>query len=196
MKIIKQNFYDIVRLYINQLGITIFSMLLYTAVGAIEDKLLSTVLSIVVSVFSIGFYLTLIYFVMWELGSKDKIKIDGGRMEPSPFKGLIMGVVANIPNFIISSLTLVFSVICMATSSEVIKSVFAVLNLITRFHESMYMGIIIEMIPGSGYDGMTEYFIESILFLVLPIISFIVTHMAYRLGNNDKKIFAFIKRKK
>ena len=83
MKIFKENSYDVVKLYVNQLGIMIFSMLLYTAVGAFENEKLSLALSIFVSVFSICFYLVLIYYAIWEIGAKDKIRIDGGRMEPS-----------------------------------------------------------------------------------------------------------------
>ena len=82
MKIFKENSYDIVRLYINQLGIMIFSMLLYTAVGSFENESLSTSLSVFVSIFSTCFYLALIYYMMWEIGAKDKIRIDGGRMVP------------------------------------------------------------------------------------------------------------------
>lgn len=41
MKIFKENSYDIVKLYVNQIGIMIFSMLLYTAVGSFENESLS-----------------------------------------------------------------------------------------------------------------------------------------------------------
>ena len=51
MKTFKENSYDIVRLYVNQLGIMIFSMLLYTAVGSFGDEKLSSALSIFVSVY-------------------------------------------------------------------------------------------------------------------------------------------------
>ena len=38
MKFFKENSYDIVKLFINQIGITIFSFMLYTAVAMIEDE--------------------------------------------------------------------------------------------------------------------------------------------------------------
>ena len=105
MKIFKENSYDIVRLYINQLGIMIFSMLLYTAVGSFENESLSTSLSVFVSIFSTCFYLALIYYMMWEIGAKDKIRIDGGRMVPCKLKGLLMGTFANLPNFVLGALS-------------------------------------------------------------------------------------------
>ena len=82
MKIFKENSYDIIRLYVNQLGIMIFSMLLYSAVGSFENESLSSGLSVFVSIFSVCFYLALIYYSMWEIGAKDKIRIDGNRMDP------------------------------------------------------------------------------------------------------------------
>ena len=67
MRFFKENSYDIVRLYINQIGISIFSMVLYTAVGTIE--LSSKLLDVGLSVFLLGFYFTLIYTASWEYGA-------------------------------------------------------------------------------------------------------------------------------
>ena len=199
MKIFKENSYDIVKLYVNQLGIMIFSMLLYTAVGSFENETIGTALSVFVSLFSICFYLVLIYYVIWEIGAKDKIRIDGGRMEPCKNKGLVMGLFANVPNFVLAAFTLIFLLIFLATKNDGVYAAFLIFNTITRFHASMYLGVITAVIPGSTTEqsiDYTEFAIESVLFLVLPIISPIVTHLAYRLGEQDKKIFSFIKAKK
>lgn len=199
MKIFKENSYDIVRLYVNQLGIMIFSMLLYTAVGSFENEALSSALSIFVSIFSVGFYLVLIYYAVWEIGAKDKIRIDGGRMEPSSNKGLIMGIFANIPNFVLGVLTLSFFLIFLWTSNDGVYAAFLIFNTITRFHGSMYLGFITGIVPGTSAAGVvdyTEFGIESALFVILPIISPLVTHLAYRLGEKDRKIFDAIRSKK
>lgn len=198
MKIFKENSYDIVKLYVNQLGIMIFSMLLYTAVGSFNNEALSEALSIFVSVFSIVFYLVLIYYVVWEIGAKDKIRIDGGRMEPTKNKGLIMGIFANIPNFVLGALTLVFLIMFLVTKNDALYAAFLIFNAITRFHGSMYLGLIIGIVPGTSAEGSpdyTEFVIESVLFLILPIISPLITHLAYRLGEQDKKLFDIIKTK-
>ena len=197
MKIFKENSYDIVRLYINQLGIMIFSMLLYTAVGSFENDALSSALSIAVSVFSICFYLVLIYYVVWEIGAKDKIRIDGGRAEPCKYKGLIMGLFANIPNFVLGIFTVLFLAIYLISGNEVVFSVFFIFNLIIRIHASMYMGLITGIVPsrlpaGSSEIDHIEFLIESILFTAIPIISALVTHLAYYLGSKDKKLFSFL----
>ncbi len=193
MKIFKENSYDIIRLYINQLGIMIFSMLLYTAVGSFENKALADGLSIFVSVFSVVFYLVLIYYMMWEIGAKDKIRIDAGRMLSCNHKGAVMGIFANAPNLFLGILTLIFLVIYLAGSSDAVYSVFLIFNMIMRFHASMYLGIITAIVPGTtstGTPDFTEYLIETVLFIIIPMISVAVTHLAYYLGNHDKKIFS------
>ena len=195
MKIFKENSYDIVRLYVNQLGIMIFSMLLYTAVGSFENEKLSTALSVFVSIFSICFYLVLIYYVVWEIGAKDKIRIDGNRMEPCEKKGLIMGLFANIPNFVLGALTTLLLGLFMLTSNDGVYAGFLILNTFTRFHEAMYLGLITEIIPGAGTGiDYGEFFAESVLFTVIPVISPLVTHLAYTLGSKEKKIFDFVKK--
>ena len=198
MKIFKENSYDIVRLYVNQLGIMIFSMLLYTAVGSFENARLSTALSIFVSIFSVCFYLVLIYYVMWEIGAKDKIRIDGGRAEPCKCKGLVMGLFANVPNLVLSIFTLLFLSIFLISGSNVISSIFLVFNLITRFHASMYLGIISAVVPTGLSAGKIDYIemlVETVLFVVIPTISVAVTHLAYHLGSKEKKLFSFLTNK-
>lgn len=196
MKLFKENSYDIVRLYINQLGIMIFSMLLYTAVGSFDNASLSSALSVFVSVFSIIFYLVLIYYAVWEIGAKDKIRIDGGRAERFKNKGIYMGLIANIPNFVLGLLTTLFLIIYMSTQNDGVYAGFLIFNTIARFHASMYLGFITAIVPGATLAeniDLTEFLIESILFTVVPIISPLVTHLAYRLGEQDRKILSFIK---
>ena len=200
MKVFKENSYDIIRLYVNQLGIMIFSMLLYTAVGSFENQALSTALSIFVSVFSICFYLTLVYYSMWEIGAKDKIRIDGKRMEPYSQKGMIMGLFANIPNFILGFLTTFFTALVLfAGKNGILVSLVGIFNLIMRFHASMYLGIISQIVPHGlsvGEVDYIEFLIESILFTILPLVSVAVTHLGYYLGSNERKIFSFLTKRK
>ena len=199
MKIFKENSYDIVKLYVNQLGIMIFSMLLYTSVGSFENESLSTKLSVFVSVFSTCFYLVLVYYAMWEIGAKDKIRIDGGRMEPCKNKGLVMGLFANVPNFVLGVVSVLFLVIFLISGNDGIYAAFLVFNTIMRFHDSMLLGVITALVPGATSTGAvdyTEFLIEAILFTVLPLISAAVTQLAYTLGTREKKIFSFLSGKK
>lgn len=199
MKIFKENSYDIVKLYVNQLGIMIFSMLLYTAVGSFENESLSANLSIFVSVFSTCFYLVLIYYAMWEIGAKDKIRIDGGRMDPCKNKGLVMGLFANVPNFVLGAFSVLFLSVFLMSGNDGIYAAFLVFNTIMRFHASMLLGVITAIVPGgisSGAIDYTEFLIEAVLFTVLPLISVAVTHLAYNLGLREKKLLSFLSGKK
>ena len=199
MKIFKENSYDIVRLYVNQLGIMIFSMLLYTAVGSFENDRLSNALSIFVSVFSTCFYLVLIYYAVWEIGAKDKIRIDGGRMEPCKNKGLIMSLFANVPNFVLGLATTALMALYLATGNDGIYAAFLVFNTIMRFHASMFLGVITAIVPSgisAGAIDYVEFLIEAILFTVFPLISVGVTHLAYALGSRERKILSLISGKK
>ena len=199
MKIFKENSYDIVRLYINQLGIMIFSMLLYTAVGSFENESLSTSLSVFVSIFSTCFYLALIYYMMWEIGAKDKIRIDGGRMVPCKLKGLLMGAFANLPNFVLGALSVLTVSVYLVGNVEIFRSAFIIFNTVTRFHDAMLLGVITEIVPGgisAGEVDYVEFLIESILFTVLPAVSLLVTHLAYSLGLREKKLLSLFKSKK
>ena len=199
MKIFKENSYDIVKLYVNQLGIMIFSMLLYTAVGSFENESLSGKLSIFVSVFSICFYLVLVYYAVWEIGAKDKIRIDGGRMEPCKNKGLVMGLFANVPNLVLGVFSVLFLSIFLVSGNDGIYAAFLVFNTIMRFHASMFLGVITALVPGATTAtsvDYTEFLIEAILFTVLPLVSAAVTQLAYNLGMREKKIFSFLSGKK
>ena len=74
MRFIKEHFDNIVKLFINQIGISIFAMFLYTAASAVEfaDSSKALAIKMAISVFSILFYFFLIYNVTWEIGAKDK----------------------------------------------------------------------------------------------------------------------------
>lgn len=194
MGIFKEHSYDIVKLYINQIGITIFSMFLYTAVGTIEDSGLFSALRIVVSVFSILFYFVLVYHIVWELGAKDKIRIDSGRYEPKPLKGGIIALYANIPNIALALLSVIFCSLYLGFGIESCGSVFAVIFLILRFHAAMYMGLIQGVTPAAPGDGVdmavyADALVESIWFILLPLVAVLFTQFTYWLGSKERKFF-------
>ena len=139
MNFLKNNLYEVVRLYINQIGITIFSLVLYTAVGMIEGDI-SMTLKICISVFAMLFYFFLLYYVMWENGAKDAIRIESGRLEPFKMKGFLMGLFANLPNFVVAGICAASQALAIGTGDEIIKSIAAVFNLIMRLFLSMSLG--------------------------------------------------------
>lgn len=188
MKLLKNNLYEIVRLYINQIGIAIFSLVLYTAIGMIDGDV-SMTLKICISVFAVLFYFFLLYTVMWENGAKDAVRIESGKLELIKSKGFLMGLYANIPNLIIAFVCIFTQGMHLLTDIEVYKTVGAVMNIIMRFFSSMYIGIVQGIFVPVFSDTDFSFFMQSIAFFVLPLFAITVTHLGYVMGLKNKKIF-------
>ena len=144
MRFFKENYDSIIKLYINQIGIAIFSLFLYTAVGAIksDNGVASPMAKGIVSICALLFYFVLIYTVVWEIGAKDRIRIDAGKAERERGKGALMGFIANIPNFIITAISLLSIGLYLLGAGEGFYSVFVVLNFIFRLFLGPYLGVI------------------------------------------------------
>ena len=191
MKFFKDNSYNIVRLYINQIGITIFSMILYTSVSAMEDVHMSRIIKTCISIFAILFYYALVYNVAWEYGAKDRIRVDSGRYSDSKYKGLCMGLCANSLNYIFAIVCIILVSLYMIFDAEALMSAFSIIYMIMKLHASMFIGLLQAIMPSPVTDVLDGgyYLVESIVFLVFPLISAVITHFSYRIGFNEKKIF-------
>lgn len=189
MRFIKDNSYDIVKLFVNQMGITIFSLVLYTAVGAIEDEVLFGKISVLVSIFATIFYLALIYTATWDYGARDKIRIDGGKLEAVKGKGALFALIANIPNFVIAALAVITMLVYLGSGSDVAYSAFAVANLILRFINAMFLGAL-QGIFSFLKDNTDAYFLwQSVGYFVAPFITVLVAHFGYEMGIRELRIF-------
>ena len=191
MKLIKENSYDIVKLIINQIGIAIFSLVLYTSLGFVGENSaeLAFGLRTVFSVFSIVFYWALLYTATWEMGAKDKIRIDGGKLEDVKGKGAILALVANLPNIILAALAIVFCGLYVITGAEVFNTAFLIVNLVLRLFAAMYIGIASFACEPLIADYGPYYMSQSLFFLILPILTVAVCHVGYSFGKRNFKIF-------
>ena len=142
MKFLKDNSYDIVRLFINQIGITIFAIVLYLPFGTFENAELGFNLQTCVSILSTIFYLVLLYNAGWEFGSKARMRADSGKQVLHRSTGAIMSTVANLPNFIIAGLATVSISLYMTLGNDAAYATFGVLNAFMRFLSSMYIGLL------------------------------------------------------
>ena len=190
MKFFKENSYDIVRLFINQMGITIFALVLYTAIGFIDDATLNLRVKVVLSVFAILFYFALLYTATWDFGAKDKIRIDSGKYSATKLKGLFMSLIAGIPTFVLAGVCIVTMLIHISGGSEGAYSVFAVFNLLLRFISSMFLGLLQGVFSALSYDVNLKFLFESVGYFVMPLISALVCHLGYTLGRRDFKIIS------
>lgn len=196
MKFFKENSYDIVRLLINQLGITIFSLVLYTAAGFIEDEALNLKVRIILSVFATVFYFALLYTVCWDYGAKDKIRIDGGKYSATKFKGLIMSLISSIPTLILAFICVLSLIIYIAGGPEAFYTVFGIVNLLLRFISSMYLGILQGVFSGLSYDMNLKFLWESVGYFVMPFIAALICHLGYFLGRRETKLLSIFFAKK
>lgn len=93
---------------------------------------------LVASLFSIVFYLVVLYTVGWDIGARDKIKIDGGRMREMPAKGFLIALGANSINILLALLIGLGILI----NTEWAGNISVVCNAIARLIQGMYLGVI------------------------------------------------------
>lgn len=176
LKFFKKNSYEISRFLIMQVGITIFAFVLTMAMSSIKR---SAVLW--VSLFSVCFYLFLVYSVAWEIGGKDKIRIDAGRQEKSPMRGLFAMLYAQIPNLILALLMTVGGLIFFLSGSAAGARLYAVGYFIVVLFDAMYVGIVDALTSGFGEEA--TYLAMGVAYLVSTLPALLTAWIGYYLGS-------------
>ena len=149
-----------VKMFINQFAISLFGMTLsmvFTSVDSSAGQLVS-------SIFSVLFYLFLLYNMTWDLGFKDRIAKGHGTLEPKPLNGFYTSLLANSINFILG----IFAVLQFDFAS------FAIII------EGMYAGIMMYIANGAE--------IPTWLYLAITVPAVIVTSISYYLGLKDIRL--------
>ena len=96
----KEYSYYSLKMFLNQFGISLLGLVLALAFGMAENY----TGQVISSVFAVLFYLFLIYYMTWEVGARDGIRVAHGRMQSRPLTGLYMSLLANTPNLILAIL--------------------------------------------------------------------------------------------
>jgi hypothetical protein len=167
---LKKNSYMITKMMVNQLGMTIFGLVLTIATSQNEILMLLT------SLFSIGFYMVLLYTMCWEAGVSDKIRVDAGRMQAQPYKFYLISLIANTLNLILGILA-VFGYILIDKSAETwvnpewAVNLYSICNMVARFIQAMYLGVVQYFTPNNPI---------SLILIVFPAIA--VCGFGYMLG--------------
>ena len=171
--------YSMIKMYVNQLAISIFGVVLAMAATAADN----TALTIAAGAFSIAFYLFLLYTMTWEIGAKDRISVDTGRKPYRPHTGLLISLIANIPNLLVA---LIYSVLypIMGTYKWA-GTINATMNLISALTEGMYRGILSVIKVG---DTQILKFWWSYFIIVIPAL--ITVWIAYFAGFKNFRILA------
>lgn len=103
MAYVRENFHFITKMWLNQFGGAFLGLMVSLAVSSSENN----TLVLLSAIFSALFYVYLQYTVMWDLGARDIIRVQGNRAEYHPLTGLKMSLVANIPNIILALLIVI-----------------------------------------------------------------------------------------
>lgn len=98
---IKDNSYNMVKMFIYQFGMTVFGLTLSLATASNDTLLL------IAGCFSVLFYMYLLYTMTWEIGAKDRVRVDSGRATAMPLKGLYISIGANTLNIILGLLIVI-----------------------------------------------------------------------------------------
>jgi len=139
--------YSIIKMLINQVGMTVFGLILSLATSQNEKLLVFS------SIFSIVFYMFLLYTMSWDVGARDKIRVDGNRAPFRPLRGLWMSICANSINILLALLIIFSYYVADITVTTTLvdatwagptwaASMFASLTQIARFVQAMYLGIL------------------------------------------------------
>ena len=181
---------QIVRLFVIQIGIAIFGLVLSLAVGtAFRDK--GQVPLLMVSIFSVLFYLFLLYSVSWEIGGKDRLRLDAVHAECKGGTGFLLALIAEAPNFLFDLLMLIGGIIVRAGASVGGSRTFAVGYLPEYFLHSMYAGIIRTLLEATGLSqgsSPSYYLVAALLFLASTVPAILVVGFGYWMGVNEKRI--------
>ena len=189
MKHLKGNSYDVVKLVIDQLGISIFALVLYISMNIVgeNNEQLGFVLNILASVFSILFYWALLYSIMWEMGAKDCIRIESGKTEKFAPKGALLALFANLVNLLLAGLAVVFEIVRLCFGTDALNGITTIFFVIIRFTSAMFLRSVNAICLPFGGDGV--YIAEGAVYMLFFIMTIGVCQLAYSLGMNNFKIF-------
>ena len=184
MRFFKDNSYDIVKMYLTQIAISVFAFIMYTSAGFIKaNTSLSATFQIIISVFSILFYFVLLYTAAWDWGANDKIRADGGRCTLDKTRGLKMITIASIPNFLFAIVSIIGFGLHVAGYQTFLAKLGGVFFAILQYTALMFQGLIVNVFgflestePGAA--NITFYFAQACGYAVMIIVTVLVTHFA------------------
>lgn len=169
---LKKHSYDIVKMLLNQFAISIFGNALALATGETQQGL-----RIATSVFSVLFYLFLIYVMMWDLGAKDAHHLEKKESGYTHLAGFYISLSASVLNFIFAVL------IMLGTLIPAMGNVGGVAKLLALLFEGMYTGLLAIPVGSVPLNNIW------ILYFLLPIPLVLTATVAYFAGSKNFKIF-------
>ena len=179
--------YDGVKLFLNQVAISMFGLVLALAAGMARNS----VLQICTSICAIIFYLFLEYTVAWPVGARDRISIDLGKEKRNLWVPIQLWLLSNSINL----LAAIFITLGMSFPDvKALSSVGGVSSMIALILQGMYSGILtIDFVPGFPLNSLwPTYFIITLPALIVIFVSYILgiknIHFTNMLSNPNPEI--------
>lgn len=133
------------------------------------------------SLFSLIFYLCLLYTLTWDLGFNDSLKIEAGRMKFDPLLGGKISLGANVVNIILAVIILITSFI------PAVGSVYSNSSAIATFIQAYYAGL-----KSYFFSGLIANSEPSYIYLLMIIPSLLSSTLGYIMGAKKKRILFFL----
>lgn len=182
IRTIKENMYTAVKVILYQVAMCMFGATMSFAAARAE----SDIILALVSIFSIVFYLFLIYVIFYEQGQKDGIKINAQRLRYDRFKALWISLFANSINILLGVLATVGKL--FINGGEHILH-----NLSNYAEETLSPAWAVDMYEIFStlskavqimYAGVLKVFFEGNVFMLIaiPLPAIAVSVISYKLG--------------
>lgn len=166
--------YEMVRMFLNQIAISIFGLVLALAAGRAENAVLRNV----TSVGAILFYLFLLYTMTWELGFADRAAVQSGRKRANRWTGVLLSVCANAVNWLFALFVMLGNLL---SHIGFFSSLGGFAGLGVHLLQGMYTGVLANYVGG---NPLNSYWF---VYFLLPIPAIAVCGVSYLLGLKDVK---------
>ncbi len=184
MKFIKHNFGEIAKLFIYQIGMSAFALLLYISVNSLEvrNEWIGDSVRAIFSMLSIIFYSYLVFVTMRELGAKDRVNAKTLNALVTKNKATAISLLANMPIFLISASALIFILVYAITGHPSFLLIFSASTAVMRLISAMYIGVVAAVCRLFDISEPVFSFYQTLLFFIAPMFSVALCEFSYRLG--------------
>jgi hypothetical protein len=182
---LKERSYDIVKMFIYQIALSLFGLSLALATGSRSASTdLATyqpsALQLITSIFSVLFYLFLVCYFMWELGAKDSSRIARGEEGTSRLAGLYMALAASSVNALVAIFITLGNFLSNVPFFSSLGGGAAVVGLLTQ---GMYTGLLSIRVGGDPLNSMWFMWFLTMIPLIVS------ASLAYLAGTHDFHLF-------
>ncbi len=185
IRFVKNNMHRIMRVLVNQVGLMIFALIMTFTAGIMREDI-KTPMMLVASLFSIAFYLFLVFYTMREEGSNDSVKIQGGRLRYDSGYGFKIGLCATAPNYIFVFLMILGFVLGIqiddkgALTDSVSSGIWTIGYTFITMLQSMYTGLLKTIV--ADFSAFDSLIFATVAYTVTPLFVTVASWLGYIYG--------------